>query len=57
MKIAKGGNQEPYIEEGQTIQQTTEKGQIEIKTTTLKTKGRARRIPLKSGVNLGTSEL
>ena len=46
-------NQNPYIEEGQTIQWPKEKelkDKHHLQNTTQKTKDRATRIPLKSGV-------
>ena len=52
MKISKGSNQNPYIEEEQTTQWTKEKVQKDKQQSTkhaYKTKDRVTRTPLKSG--------
>ena len=56
MKISKGGNQNPYIEEELTAQWPKEKGQTTIYKHTHKTKDRVTRTLLKSGVNSGAPE-
>jgi hypothetical protein len=59
LKISKGGNQNPYIEEGQTPQWSQEKVQKDKQqstTHTYKTKDRATRTPLKTGMNSGAPE-
>ena len=59
MKILKGGNQNPYIEEEQTIQWSKEKVQKDKQRSTkhtYKTKDRVTRTPLKTGVNSGAPE-
>jgi hypothetical protein len=51
LKIPKGGNQNPYIEEEQTTQWTKEKGQKDKQRSTkhtYKTKDRVTRTPLKT---------
>ena len=58
MKIPKGGNQSPYIEEEQTTQWRKEKGQKDKQRSpkhTHKTKDRVTRTPLKTGGELGCS--
>jgi len=52
LKISKGGNQNPYIEEEQTTQWTKEKVQKDKQRSTKhthKTKDQVTRTPLKSG--------
>ena len=59
MKIPKGGNQKPYIEEEQTTQRSKEKVQKDKQRSTKhtnKTKDRVARTPLKPEVNSGASE-
>jgi hypothetical protein len=56
LKISKGGNQNPYIEEELTAQWPKEKGQTTIYKHTHKTKDRVTRTLLKSGVNSGAPE-
>ena len=54
MKIPKGGNQNPYIEDEQTTQRPKEKVQKDKQRSTKhthKTKDRVIRTPLKIGVN------
>ena len=55
MKIPKGGNQKPYIEEKQTTQRPTEKVQKDKQRSTKhthKTKDRVTRTPLQTGGEL-----
>ena len=57
LKIPKGGNQNPYIEEEQTTQWPKEKVQEDKQRSTKhthKTKDRITRTPLKTGVNSST---
>ena len=59
LKIPKGGNQNLYIEEEQTIQWPTEKVQRDKQRSTkhtYKTKDRVTRTPLKTVVNSGAPE-
>jgi len=59
LKIPKGGNQNPYIEEERTTQWTKEKIQKDKQQSakhTYKTKDRVTRTPLKIGVNSGAPE-
>ena len=59
MKIPKGGNQNPYIEEEQTTQWPKEKVQKDKQWSTkhtYKTKDRVARTELKPGVNSGAPE-
>ena len=59
VKIPKGGNQNPYIEEEQTTQRSKEKVQKDKQRSTKhtnKAKDRIRRAPLKTGVNSGGPE-
>ena len=56
MKIPKGGNQNPYMEEEQTTQWSKEKVQKDKQRSTKhihKTKDRVTRTPLILGVNSG----
>ena len=58
LKIPKGGNQNPYIEEEQTTQWSKEKVQKDKQRSTkhtYKTKDRGTRIPLKPGGELRCS--
>ena len=59
MKISKGGNQNPEIEEEQPTQGPKEKAQRDKQWSTKhthKTKDRVTRTPLKTGVNSGAPE-
>ena len=59
LKIPKGGNQNPYIEEEQITQWSKEKVQKYQQRSTkhiYKTKDRVTRTPLKTGVNSGAPE-
>ena len=59
LKIPKGGNQNPYIKDGQTTQWPKEKVQKDKQRSakhTCKTKDRVTRTPLKPGVNSGAPE-
>jgi hypothetical protein len=59
VKIPKGGNQNPYIEEEQTTQQPKEKVQKDKQRSTKhthKAKDRITRALLKTGVNSGGPE-
>jgi hypothetical protein len=59
LKIPKGGNQNPYIEEEHTTQWPKEKVQKDKQWSikhTHKTKDRVTRTPLKPGVNWGAPE-
>ena len=55
LKIPKGGNQNPYIEEEWTKEKIQEDKQQSTKHT-YKTKDRVTRTPLKTGVNSGAPE-
>ena len=58
LKIPKGGNQNPYIEEEQTTQWPEEKEQKDKQRSTKhthKTQDRVTRTPLKTGYELGCS--
>jgi len=58
LKIPKGGNQNPYIEEGQTKQWSKEKStKDKQRFAKHKTKDRVTRSPLKLGVNSGSCYL
>ena len=59
LKIPKGGNQNPYIEEEQTTQWPKDKAQKDKQRSTnhtYKTKNLVTRTPLKTGVNSGAPE-
>ena len=59
MKIPKGGNQNPYIEEEQTTQwpkETVQRDKQRSTKHTYKTKDQVTRTPLKTGVNSGAPE-
>ena len=59
MKIPKGGNQNPYIEEEQTTQEPKDKAQRDKQRSTrhtYTTKDRVTWTPLKPGVNSGAPE-
>jgi hypothetical protein len=59
LKIPKGGNQNPYIDEEQTTQWPKEKVQQDKQRSTKhtnKTKDKVTRTPLKIGVNSGAPE-
>ena len=59
LKIPKGGNQNPYIEEEQTTQWSKEKVQKDKQRSTkhsYKTKDRITRTQLKTGMNSGAPE-
>jgi hypothetical protein len=58
LKIPKGGNQNPYIEEEQTQWQKEKVQKDKQRSTkhTYKTKDRVTRTPLKTGVELSANE-
>jgi hypothetical protein len=59
LKIPKGGNQNPYIEEEQTTQwpkETVQRDKQRSTKHTYKTKDQVTRTPLKTGVNSGAPE-
>ena len=56
LKIPKGGNQNPFIEEEQTTQWPNENGQSTIYKTYQTTKDPVTRTPLKTRVRSGTQE-